>query len=292
MTQSNLWKEYYLATTLDEALILLDKYKTKAKIIAGGTDLVLRIQERKITGIEVLVDISRVSEIKTIQEDDRWITIGAGVTLAELSRSVCINTQATLLSKAAGLIAGKQIRNVATVGGNVVNASPAADLIPALLVLETVVITKKIQGISREIPLNQFLLGVRKVDLNPDEIVVGFRFPKPAGDAYLVFRKVQPRQAMAISILNMAIYLRLEANLISEVRIAMGSVAPTAVRLLTLESILTGISVDDTSKISLDEHLQVDLFPISDFRGSREYRLRLAQRLLQNELNDLQNKVR
>lgn len=292
MTQSNLWKEYHLATTIDEALKLLEKYKPNVKIIAGGTDLILRIQERKITGIEVLVDISRVPELKVIQEDDSWITIGAGVTLTELVHSTCIRNQAPLLSKAAGLIAGKQIRNVATVGGNVVNASPAADLVPALLVLETVVITKTIQGISREVPLNQFLLGVRKVDLQPDEIVVGFRFPKPARDAYLMFRKVQPRQAMAISIINLAIFLRLEDNIISEVRIAMGSVAPTAVRLLTLESRLTGISVDDTSKIPFDKYLQVDLSPISDFRGSREYRLRLAQRLLQSEFINLLYKAR
>ncbi|MEN6572350.1 MAG: xanthine dehydrogenase family protein subunit M [Anaerolineaceae bacterium] len=292
MSQSNLWNDYYLAETLDEAFILLERYKTKAKIVAGGTDLVLRIQERKITGIEVLVDISHVPEIKAIQEDERSITIGACITLTELVRSICICNEAPLLSQAASLIAGKQIRNVATIGGNVVNASPAADLIPALLVLEAVVITKTIQGISREVPLNQFLLGVRKVDLQPNEIVVGFKFLKPARDAFSVFRKVQPRQAMAIAILNLAVYFRFEADHFSEVRIAMGSVAPTAIRLYNLESRLKGISMDDISKIPFDELLQSDLSPISDFRGTREYRLLLAQRLLQSEINDLLNKVR
>ncbi|HZW03898.1 MAG TPA: FAD binding domain-containing protein [Anaerolineaceae bacterium] len=284
MTSSALWNEYYLARTLDEALALLGTFGPRARVIAGGTDLVLGLEEGKVSGVEILVDISRLPELKTVQADGERLTIGAGLTVSELQRSATVQAAAPILSEAAGFIAGRQIRNVATIGGNVVNGSPAADLTPALLVLDAVVSIAGQDGARRETPLERFLLGVRKVDLSPEELVLAFHMPRPAAGARLRFRKVQPRQAMAISILNLAVHLRLEAGCLTDVRLAMGAVAPTTVRLAAVERRLAGLPAADLARVDLAEALQADITPISDFRSSRDYRFRVAQRLLQAEL--------
>lgn len=284
MTHTAHWNEYYLAQTLDEALALLGRYGSRARVIAGGTDLVLSFEEGKISGIEALIDISRLPELQSILVEDHRITVGAGVTVSQLQRSAAIQSAARILSQAAGVIAGRQIRNLATIGGNVVNGSPAADLVPPLLVLNADVDIAGKDGARRTTSLERFLLDVRKVDLAPDEIVVAFHMPCPATGARLRFRKVQPRRAMAISILNLAIYLSLESGRLAEVRLAMGAVAPTAVRLPCVEYLLTGIPVADLDRVSLTEALRADIAPISDFRSSRNYRLIVAERLLRAEL--------
>ena len=281
------WDEYRLTSTLDEALTLLAQFGTHARIVAGGTDLVLAIEEGRISGVETLVDISRLQELKTIQEDPDSITIGAGITLSELIQSKVVLANSPILFEAASLIAGRQIRNIATVGGNVINASPAADLIPAFLVLESTVLIAGSDGAKRETPLADFLQGVRKVDLRVGELVVGFRFKRPASDALMRFHKVQLRRAMAISLINLAIYLRVDAGLLSDVRIAMGAVAPTALRLQALEQALTGMRVTEVGKFSFRKFLQADIAPISDFRSSSDYRFNVAERLLEAEIQGL-----
>lgn len=283
----NLWDEYWLPSTLDEALKLLTQYGTHARIVAGGTDLVLAIEEGRISGVAALVDISRLQELKTIQEDHDSITIGAGITLSELMESKVVHANSPILAEAAGLIAGRQIRNIATVGGNVINASPAADLIPAFLVLESTVLIARSDGAKREAPLADFLQGVRKVDLRVGELVVEFRFKRPASDTLMRFHKVQLRRAMAISLINLAIYLRVDAGLLSDVRIAMGAVAPTTLRLQALEQALTGMRVTEVEKFSFREFLQAEIAPISDFRGSSDYRFNVAERLLEAEIQGL-----
>ena len=287
MAESKLWDEYHLTATLDEALALLAQYGPRARIVAGGTDLVLAIEEGRIRGVEALVDISRLQELKTIQADDDLITIGAGVTLSELIQSKVVCAHAPILVEAAGWIAGRQIRNVATVGGNVINASPAADLTPALLVLESGVLVVGSDDAKREVPLADFLLGVRKVDLSSGEVVVEFQFKRPVAGALMRFHKVQLRRAMAISLMNLAVYLRVDDGLLSDVRIAMGAVAPTILRLQALEQALTGMPAKEVGNFSFRELLQAEIAPISDFRGSSDYRFNVAERLLQAEIQGL-----
>lgn len=284
MTHTAHWNEYYLARTLDEALALLGRYGAHARVIAGGTDLVLSLEEGKINGVEALIDISRLPELQNILVDDHRITVGAGVTVSRLQRSAAIQSAAPILSQAAGFIAGRQIRNLATIGGNVVNGSPAADLVPPLLALNAEVEIAAQDGARRTMPLERFMLGVRKVDLAPDEIVVEFHMPRTATGARLRFRKVQPRRAMAISILNLAICLCLESGHMADVRLAMGAVAPTAVRLTCTERLLTGIPAADLGQVPLADALRADIAPISDFRSSRNYRLLVAERILRAEL--------
>lgn len=291
MAELKLWDAYWIPSSLDEALILLAQYGPHARIVAGGTDLVLAIEEGRISGVKALVDISRLQELKTIHEDLDSITIGAAITLSELMQSKVIHASAPILVEAAGLIAGRQIRNIATVGGNVINASPAADLITALLVLETTVLIAGSDGAKHEAPLEDFLQGVRKVDLGVGEIVVEFRIKRPASDALMRFRKVQLRRAMAISLINLAIHLRVDSGLLSDVRIAMGAVAPTALRLRAMEHALTGMRVPEVSKFAFREFLQAEIIPISDFRSSSNYRFTVAERLLKAELQGLLNGV-
>ncbi len=287
MSEPKLCNEYVVPTTLRDALGWLAEYNGESQIIAGGTDLVLSIKGGRRKAPYLLIDISRIPDLRSISIDEEKISIGACVTMTELIHAHALVQKAPIIPLAARQIAGRQIRNVATAGGNVCNASPAADLVPALLVLNATAMIVNCEGNKREVPLVNFLLGVRKVDLQPKEILIGFRFNVPDVNAHTSFRKVQSRRAMAISIINQAIYVVLDRGVIREVRISMGSVAPTAVRLAHFEKALTGISVNDIDRVEIQGALRNDINPISDFRGSENYRILVAQRLLVHELSQL-----
>ncbi|MBC8336556.1 MAG: FAD binding domain-containing protein, partial [Anaerolineales bacterium] len=200
-----MWNQYFTPNNLSEALYLLDQYKDDAHIIGGGTDLVLDFLSNNYSEVETVIDISSIPELKNIALENDVVSIGAAVTLSEALGSDLLYSHAKVLLDSIRKIAGPQIRNIATIGGNVVNASPAADTVPSLLVLDSKVSITSLRGTSREIPLNEFLLGNRKVDLRTGEIVTGFSFQKLDPATRYCFRKVQSRRSMAIAILNLAI---------------------------------------------------------------------------------------
>jgi len=282
-----MWNQYFSPESLDEALQLNHLYREQARLLAGGTDLVLNLSSQRYAAVEAVIDISRVPELSKIDVQDDSITIGAAVTLSQIVRSELLNSAAPVLVTAARQIAGPQIRNLATIGGNVVNASPAADMIPALLVLDSLVWIRSWNGQARQIPLEAFLLGNRKVDLAIGEIVTGFQFPAPDSATRHHFRKVQPRRAMAIAMLNLAILMTVSDQKIMQVRIAMGAVAPTAVRVKSIEKVLTDLPFHLAENLDLYTGISQDILPISDFRASREYRLRVAQNLLREAIVEM-----
>ncbi len=282
-----MWNQYLIPNELSEALELLVHYSDRARVIAGGTDLVLDFSSGKYPSVDTLVDISSIRDLKDISVENGEIHIGSAVTLSEILHSNLLKTHARVLVNAVQQIAGPQVRNIATIGGNVVNASPAADAVPALLVLDASVTTASSNGAQRQIPLDKFLLGNRKVDLNVIEIVSGFQFPIPDEAAYHYFRKVQPRRSMAIAMLNLAIVLQMENERITNIRIAMGAVAPTAVRLRTVENDLRNMTIDKAADIGLYAGVKRDIMPISDFRASNMYRLSVAQNLLREVIVEM-----
>jgi CO/xanthine dehydrogenase FAD-binding subunit len=279
-----MWNQYLTPISLKEALQFTEQYQERARILAGGTDLVLDFSSQRLAPVEAVIDISCIPELKKIDLQSGIITIGTAVTLTELIASDLLKNSAPILVVAARQIAGPQIRNVATLGGNVVNASPAADMIPALLVLDSLVSIIHFSGKARQVSLEAFLLGNRKVDLSNGEIVTGFSFslPDPATQHY--FRKVQPRRSMAIAMLNLAMFVKVEDQKIAQLKIAMGAVAPTAVRVKSVERELKNTPIQNAVNPERYAGISQDIFPITDFRASREYRLRVARNLLREAI--------
>ena len=282
-----MWNQYFSPDSLNEALQLTHQYREQARLLAGGTDLVLDLSSQRYAPVEAVVDISRVPELSRIELHDNRITIGAAVTLSQIVSSELLNSAAPILVAAARHIAGPQIRNLATIGGNVVNASPAADMIPALLVLDSLVWINSWNGQARQIPLETFLLGNRKVDLASNEIVTGFQFYAPDSATRHHFRKVQPRRAMSIAMLNLAILMTAGDQKIMRIKIAMGAVAPTAVRVKSIEKELTDLPFHLAENLDFYTGISQDILPISDFRASREYRLRVAQNLIREAILEM-----
>jgi CO/xanthine dehydrogenase FAD-binding subunit len=285
-----MWKQYFIPENLLAALRLLKKFGDRARLIAGGTDLVLDFSNGKFSEIEAVVDISSLPELRGIHLEGNVLKIGAAVTLTEIISSELIRSIAPILIDAARQIAGPQIRNSATIGGNVANASPAADMVPPLLALGALVQTIDLAEVVRLVPLEQFLLGNRQVDLGAGEILAGLQFKTPGPEMQSYFRKVQPRRSNAIAMLNLALMLRVDAGRLQDVRIAMGAVAPTAVRLHGLEEQLVGLPVEEASEPERYRQVRLEIAPITDFRASRQYRLRVAQNLVQEAVAALLDK--
>jgi len=272
-----MWNTYFSPENIQDALQIINRGPDQSRIIAGGTDLVLDFSSGRLPPVDAVVDISNIPELKIISKDSESITIGSAVTLSEIIHSDLIQNHAGILSEAAQQIAGLQIRNIATLGGNVVNASPAADMVPPLLVQECMVIIINSDQVIREIPLENFLQGNRQVDLSRCEIVTGFKFQVPEAKTIQYFRKVQNRGSMAIAVLNLAVFMGIKDKHIAQVRIAMGAVAPTAVRIKSIEERLTGLPIYEADNPQIYNEIHKDIAPISDFRATRNYRLRVAQ---------------
>jgi CO/xanthine dehydrogenase FAD-binding subunit len=282
-----MWNQYLTPNSLAEALQFTQQYQERARLLAGGTDLIPDFSGERLASVEAVVDISRLPELKKIDLQSGIITIGSAVALSEIINSELLNHSVPILVAAARQIAGPQIRNVATIGGNVVNASPAADMVPGLLVLDCLVSIAKFSGRDRKIPLQAFLLGNRKVDLSAGEIVTGFSFSMPDPTTRHYFRKVQPRRAMAIAMLNLAILLKVEHQIITDVRVAMGAVASTAVRVRSVEHELRNLPIHMAADLERYDGISQDILPISDFRASRDYRLKVARNLLREAIIEL-----
>ena len=230
--------DYKIPNTIEEAIEFLWQDEGKAKIIAGGTDLVIRLRNGDHTP-SVIVDVTKIEELRKIEERNGTISIGAAVTHSEISSSPLIKKYAELLSDATSEIGSPQIRNLGTIGGNIINASPAGDTIPPLMVLRAVgrVISK--EG-EREASLSQLFKGPYETSLKPHELLVQVTFQKISPDTRSSFLRLARRDAMAIARMSVAIVLRLEKNRIEEIRIAVGSVTPTPQRFSEVETFLKG----------------------------------------------------
>ena len=217
------------AESIDEVLSLLKKYGRDAKIIAGGTDIVIQLRNGKLSP-KVLIDISSIEEIQYIEEKDGWIEIGGATTFQEIQYSPYFNGSMKGLSKAASMVGSPQIRSSATVGGNICNGSPAADIVPPLLALDAVAIIKSARE-TREVELEKFFIGKGKVALESDEILTSIKFKALEAGSVLSFSKLGLRKALAISRICTSVMLHLDEdeNCIN-IRIANGSLGEYGVR--------------------------------------------------------------
>jgi len=236
--------DYKAPGTIQEACDLLWKAKGEAKIIAGGTDLMIGLRNED-QNPQLIVDISRIGELRKIEEKNGTISIGAAVTHSEISSSLLIKKYAKVLSDAASEIGSPQIRNLGTIGGNIVNASPAADTLPPLMVLNAIGMVVSNEG-ERQVPIYQLFRGPYETSLKPHELLVRVAFQRLSSDMRSSFVRLARRDAMAIARMSVAIVLEMEKRKkrIEDIRIAAGSVTPTPQRFSEAEELLRGKSPD------------------------------------------------
>jgi carbon-monoxide dehydrogenase medium subunit len=273
--------EYMLANTVEEALALLAERRGKARIISGGSDLLLELQQGDCLPIGRLVDVTEIDELCALEIRDKTLFIGAAVTLARLANSKLVKAHAQALSDASSLMANPQVCNVATIGGNVAHALPAADGTIALLVLDA---QANIVGSTgrRLVPMNSLFKGPGESTLDPcDDLLVGFHLPlreKMQSSAFA--RRVNP-QGIALAMLNLAIWLERDGERIHAARVAVGPSGPVPRRMRAAEQVLSG---QEYKPGLLDGVLEALLneanFRTSPHRATAEYRRHLAGVLL------------
>ena len=249
--------EYKAPNTIQEAIELLWKAEGKAKIIAGGTDLVIGLRNGD-QRTQSIIDITRIEELRKIEEINGSVSMGAAATHSEIASASLVKKYGKVLSDAASEIGSPQIRNLGTIGGNIINASPSADTLPPLMVLNAMGKIMSKEG-ERQVPLSQLFKGPYQTSLKPHELLVQIIFPKLSPDGRSSFVRLARREAMAIARMSVAVILQIEKNRIEDIRISVGSVTPTPKRMSEAETFLKGKSPDE-------ELLQRASFKISEAR--------------------------
>ena len=266
--------DYWAAPGLEEALTELELHGADAKVIAGGTDLVLNMKKKNIQPRRV-ISLHNLDELDFVQPDDAGVRIGALTKHADIAANPFLKQHLPIVCEAVGLIGSWQIRNVGTLGGNLCNASPAADSAPPLLVLNAQLIVASKQA-EKKIALESFFTGPGATTLESDQILkeIVIELPKqPAAGCYLKLRR---RKAVDVSLAGVAFQAETEPDgkTLAKVGIALGGVAPTPVRVPAAEAILVGLTLDEaTKKVSECAGIAVKVAsPIDDVRASASYR--------------------
>jgi CO/xanthine dehydrogenase FAD-binding subunit len=273
--------EFLAAATLDDAYRLLGD--TGGRVIAGGTDVIVQMQ-RGVFPADTLIDVSGIPDLRFIRAETGRISVGALTTYADVLASRLLHKVAPALVEAAATVGAPQTRSRGTMGGNIGNASPAGDLLPPLLALDATVRLTSAAGM-RFLALDEMLVGPRQTRLASGEIIHSVSFERPLSPSGAVFLKLGNRNGMAISVVNAAVALALDGRgKITVGRVALGAVAPRAVRCPHAEAILSG---QQPSAALFDEAaraVQGDIAPITDIRGTAAYRRQAAERLVNRAL--------
>jgi carbon-monoxide dehydrogenase medium subunit len=274
----SLWESLHQPSSLEEALVLIRRYGSSARIVAGGTDVIVEMS-RGVKPASTVIDISRVAELDFVQTDDDSIVLGALATHNDVISNANCARDAYPLVQACVEIGAPQLRTRATVAGNIATASPANDTISALIALGATISLRNLEG-CRSIPIEQFITGFRRIDLEPDEMIESISIPRLKPYQRGLFRKLGLRQAQAISVVHFAIVLSFDVDLVTSARIALGCVAPTVIRATSTEQFLIGKSLtsevmDEASRIAASEAT-----PIADVRGSGDYRSLVLKRMI------------
>jgi CO/xanthine dehydrogenase FAD-binding subunit len=271
--------------TLSEALDILASEPGQWRAFAGGTDLMVLLQAGKLPPGRYL-SLWNLSDLRGVEVRDDAIVLGALTTYTEVLQSAALQRECPLLCRAAAETGGVATQNRGTIGGNIANASPAADTPPALLVYDAVVELVSVRG-TRGVPYDRFHLGYKRMDLAPDELIRSVHVVRGRGQWKQGWRKVGTRRAQAISKICFASALDLDpaTSVVRDIRLAFGSVAPTVVRATQTESVLKGQVLRPEIVAAARSALARDITPIDDIRSTAEYRLKVAANLLEAMLN-------
>ncbi|HTX02318.1 MAG TPA: molybdopterin cofactor-binding domain-containing protein [Candidatus Acidoferrales bacterium] len=280
-----MWKTVSRPTTLDQALRELRNAPPRTRLIAGATDVIVE-QQRGVRPAEHLIDLTGIWDLRYVRQDGDIVRIGALATHNDVLRAHDVRDALLPLAQACIEVGAPQIRARATIAGNVVTASPANDTIVPLIALGAEIVLANADG-TRALPLEEFYTGFRATVLRPDEIVREIRFPALDVERRGIFLKLGLRRAQAISVVNVAVVLRFDGLKIEEASIAIGCVGPTIVRAPEAEGVLMGNKLDSAT-IEHAAKLAVEaIAPISDLRGSADYRRRTVDALVTQALETL-----
>ena len=278
-------RKVYSPETLSEAYRILGEHRDDLKVLAGGTDIMVYLNARALTA-SAFLDLWKLNELRGVRDDGAYLWIGALTTYTQIINSPLVGKHARILIDSARTIGAAQIQNRGTIGGNIVNASPAGDTLPVLAVFEAEIEMGSRRG-TRLVPFTRFYTGYRRTVLEPDELVLGVRLPKAATDEKLFFYKVGTRRAQAISKVVMAAKAGLDDRNIRSIQIGVGSVAPTVIRATETESYLTGKSLSPAIIDEAKRTIRQEVQPIDDVRSTEHYRRVVTGNVLEKFLRQL-----
>ncbi|HAF48409.1 MAG TPA: hypothetical protein DCL08_04100 [Anaerolineaceae bacterium] len=286
-----MWQNYHLAESIDEAVTILAEAGEKARIIAGGTDLILELKRGTRKGISTVIDITKIPGLDRIWEDeDGLIHIGPLVTHNHIVASPVIYKKAFCLLQACWEIGSPQIRNRGTVVGNLITASPANDAISPLMALDAKLVLHSVRG-ERIVALDDFYLGVRKTVMEADEIVTDIFFDAPGPSVQSYFIKTALRKAQAISVINISVLVELENGITKDAKITLGATAPTIIHAERAEEFIIGKALTDEVIAETASLTAQAASPISDLRGSADYRSYMVGVIAKRALTAIQKGV-
>lgn len=282
--------EFIVPSNLPEACRFLEDHGLETKIIAGGTDLVLSLRRGELEP-RFLLDVSAIDELRQIEDVRDQILIGATCTHTQIAESAILKRYATVLSEASESVASRQIRNIGTIGGNVVNGSPAADTVPALMVLNGQLKIVSKNG-HRQVPLAEIYVGPYQTNLKPQELVSHIIIEKVSERARHHFFRLARRKAMTMARINGAVLLRQKGDSgpIEEIRISVGSVTPTPCRMVGAEKFLRGTVPSEETIEKACLMVGQAIVEASGIRKSTEYKRPVVSVLVRRAIKEVLGK--
>ncbi len=265
--------EFHEPASIQEAVKLKKTFGTSARLLAGGTDLLVHLK-KKLISADHIISLLKIEELARITTGKDAIEIGSCATMAQISKSSIIREKFTALKSGCDNLGTHLIRNRATIGGNACNASPAGDTLPALMIYDAVALLEGADG-KREVTIDAFFKGPGKADIREDEILTGFRLPIPSDNSGAHYIQLGKRKSSEINVVNVASFIQCDPGTqkIRCARIALGSVAATPIRSLKAEAVLMDQTAEEDLFYKAGETARhKDCKPIDDFRGSAGYR--------------------
>jgi len=272
--------QFFAPQKIEEALEILSKYGKKIKVIAGGTDLLIQYYDR-LYEVGSWLDLKNIKELKEIKIYQNQMGIGAMVTHTQLEKSEDIKKYFPILSKAAADIGSPQIRNRGTIGGNIVNASPAGDLLAPLIAYDAQFRLLSTKG-EKIVPAEEFFIGPKKTILEPAQLLTRIILPLPSERTYGSWIKIGKRKALIIATIILALVVKMaeDNKTVKDVRTCLGSVAPTPIEIKEIREKMIGKKFSELNFNQLGQIVEDKISPIDDIRGTREYRKDVAKNIM------------
>ena len=279
--------QYFAPQKIEEALEILSRYGKEIKVLAGGTDLLIQYYDR-LYEINGWLDLRNILELKEIKIHQNQMEIGAMVSHAQLEKSEDIKKYFPILSKAAADIGSPQIRNKGTIGGNIVNASPAGDLLAPLMAHDAQFKLLSIQG-EKIVSAEDFFLEPKKTILEPAQLLTRIILPLPSERTYGCWIKIGKRKALIIATITLALVVEMDEDnkTVKDVRTCLGSVAPTPIEIKEIRKKMIGKKFNQLDFNQLGQIVEDKISPIDDIRGTREYRKDVAKNIMINALEEI-----
>lgn len=278
--------KYFSPSTLDKGIHYLES-NSNVTIFAGGTDLLVQREYGKIEPQNIL-NLTEIPDLKKLTEGEE-LRIGACVTMTEIQENDFIKNEYPFLADAASRLGSWHIRNTATIGGNLCNGAPSAELTPSLVVLDSKIVIEGPKG-QRILPINEFLVGPGKTALKEGEILKEVVIPKQPDNYIGAYEARKWRRTMDVAIVNIAVLLVMDGDVVQEAKVCLGAVGPTAFRATKTEERLKGKALDETLIKEVSQIASEEAKPITDIRASAEYRTEMVKVCIKRALTCLQNR--